>query len=153
MVAETDWHLVEALHQHCSPAHLLSRWGRTHITRRDFSRLLAHGDCWINLGAGDGPLALAFTGPVSRESGVVDLALQVADAHQRRGIGTALARHAAEHARACGAHTLTAYTEASNTPMLRLLHRLGPARPTPDGTHLDVRIPLGAAAHPAGRPP
>jgi len=86
---------------------------------------------------------MASAGFVSREEGVVDLGLQVADAHQRRGIGTRLARHAAAHARRRGAHTLTAFTDASNTAMLRLLAHLGPAEHTRDGTYLDVRIPLG----------
>ncbi|WP_405734920.1 GNAT family N-acetyltransferase [Streptomyces sp. NBC_01537] len=141
-VTEADWHLIEAFHRNCSPANLVRRWGRTHINRRGLSRLLAQGDCWITLDADGIPVALASIGPVSREPGVVDLGLQVADAHQRRGIGTALARHAADHARARGAHTLTAYTEASNEPMLRLLHRLGPSRHTRDGAQVDVRIPL-----------
>ncbi|MEU1310961.1 GNAT family N-acetyltransferase [Streptomyces cinnamoneus] len=57
------------------------------------------------------PLALTSAGWLSQEAGVVDLALQVADAHQRRGIGTALARHAAAHARSRGAHTLTVHTD------------------------------------------
>ncbi|MFK4222209.1 GNAT family N-acetyltransferase [Streptomyces sp. NPDC019890] len=139
---EADWNLIDAFHRRCSRDNLLRRWGRTHITRRDFSRLLAHGDCWIAPGVGDGPVALASAGPLSREAGVVDLGLQVADAHQRRGIGTALARHVAEHARARGAHTLSAYIQASNMPMLRLLRRLGPTRHTRDGTHLDVCVAL-----------
>ncbi|WP_435217667.1 GNAT family N-acetyltransferase [Streptomyces sp. bgisy034] len=113
---------------------------------------MSHTECWLGLGTDNEPVALVCTGPVSREPGVFDLALQVADDHQLRGIGTALARHAAEHAHIRGAHTLSAYTEASNQPMLRLLHRLGPVRQTRHGSHLDVRLHLAASGL-AHRPP
>ncbi|WP_306822861.1 GNAT family N-acetyltransferase [Streptomyces sp. TLI_146] len=126
------------------PAHALRRWGRTHLPHRTPGQLLAQADCWLGLGAGGEPLALVCTGPVSREAGVFDLGLQVADAHQGRGIGTALARHAAQYAHARGADTLSTYTEASNPAMLRLLRRLGPVRATRHGAHLDVRLHLGA---------
>ncbi|MFE0134034.1 GNAT family N-acetyltransferase [Streptomyces sp. NPDC059037] len=124
---------------------MLCRWGRTHLPHRTLGQLLAHADCWLGLGAGDEPLALVCAGPVSRESGVFDLGLQVADAHQRRGIGTVLARHAAQYAHARGAHTLSTYTEASNRPMLGLLRRLGPVRETRHGSHLALRLHLGVS--------
>jgi ribosomal protein S18 acetylase RimI-like enzyme len=154
-VTEADWPLVDVLHRRCSPESLLRRWGRMHLTRRDLVRLLAHNTCWITTTEADGtPIALSSVGAVSREEGVVDLGLLVADAHHCQGIGIALARHAAEHARAHGTHTLSAYTEASNAPVLRLLDRLGPARHTRDGAYLEVRIPLVAvAARCADRPP
>ncbi|WP_234332297.1 GNAT family N-acetyltransferase [Streptomyces sp. NRRL F-5650] len=151
-VRAEDFPLVDAFHRRCSPAHLLRRWGRTRPSPRTLGRLLAHADCWLGLGAGDEPLALVSVGPVSREAGVFDLGLQVADAHQRRGIGTALARHAAQYAHDRGAHTLSTYTEASNQPMLRLLRRLGPVREMRHGAHLDVRLPLGMSGL-AHRPP
>ncbi|MFF3372070.1 GNAT family N-acetyltransferase [Streptomyces sp. NPDC002680] len=143
-----DWPLADLLHRACSEANMVLRWGRPGVVRRDFARLLEHGEVWIGLGADGRPLAMVSVGPVSREAGVVDLGLQVADAHQRRGIGTLLTWHAADHAHRLGAHTLAAYTDASNTPMLRLLARLGPAVHTRDGSHLDVRVRLGDA--PAG---
>ncbi|MFP8903910.1 GNAT family N-acetyltransferase [Streptomyces atacamensis] len=142
-----DWPLIDAFHHRSSRSALYRRWGRTRVLRRDIERLLAHCDSWISLDPHNGEvIALTCAGPLSREPGVVDLGLQVADTHQRRGIGTALARHAAQHARARGAHTLSAYTEALNTPMLHLLRRLGPMRHSHDGTHLDVRVPLDRAA-------
>ncbi|MEV5979626.1 GNAT family N-acetyltransferase [Streptomyces sp. NPDC052114] len=150
-VRAEDVPLVDAFHQRCSPAQLLRRWGRTRPPHRTLSQMLAHTECWMGFGTDDKPLALVCTGPVSREAGVFDLGLQVADAHQRRGIGSALARHAAQYAQARGAHTLSTYTEASNQPMLRLLRRLGPVRETRHGAYLDVRLPLGASG-PAHRP-
>ncbi len=90
-------------------------------------------------------LALACTGPVSRETGVFAVGLQAADAHQCRGIGTALARHAAQYAQDRGTPTLSTHTETSNQPMLRLLRRLGNVREVRHEVHLDVRLPLGAS--------
>ncbi|MEU6355027.1 GNAT family N-acetyltransferase [Streptomyces sp. NPDC047072] len=147
-----DGDLVAAFHAQCSAENLLRRWGRMRLTPRDLARLLAQARCWIGLDANERPLALVCVGPVSRQPGVFDLGLQVADDHQRRGIGTAMARHAARMARIRGAHTLTAFTHASNTPMLRLLERLGPTRHTHDGPHVEVRVALDAYA-PAPGPP
>ncbi|MFD7017531.1 GNAT family N-acetyltransferase [Streptomyces sp. NPDC059928] len=141
-MTEADWDLVAALHAQCSEQNLLRCWGRTRLMPRDLSRLLAHAQCWIGLGADERPVALVCVGPVSREPGVFDLALQVVDHRHRQGIGTALARHGARLARARGAHTLSAFTQASNAPMLRLLDRLGPTRHTRDGPYVEVRVAL-----------
>ncbi|KPI25096.1 GCN5-related N-acetyltransferase [Actinobacteria bacterium OV320] len=124
----------------------MRRWGRTRLTPRDLTRLLAQAQCWIGLDADERPLALVCVGPVSGEPGVVDLGLQVADDRHRQGIGTALVRQAARIARTRGARTLTAFTQASNAPMLRLLERLGPTRHTRDGPYAEVRIALDAHA-------
>ncbi|MET9185107.1 GNAT family N-acetyltransferase [Streptomyces tendae] len=145
-MTEADWDLVAALHAQCSEQNLLRRWGRTHLTPRDLSRLLAQAQCLIGVGADERPVALVCAGPVTREPGVFDLGLQVVDHHQRQGIGTALARQAALLARAYGAHTLSAFTQASNAPMLRLLDRLGPTSHTRDGLYVEVRVALDAPA-------
>ncbi|MFD6912363.1 GNAT family N-acetyltransferase [Streptomyces virginiae] len=140
-----DWPLIDAFHRSCSAQALHRRWGRMRITRRDIEQLLRHSSCWIALHDTDGAVALGSAGPVSRQPGVLDLGLQVADADQRRGIGLALARHAAAHARSRGAHTLSVYAEASNLPMLGLLRQLGHPTEFRDGAHLDVRVPLSGA--------
>jgi GNAT superfamily N-acetyltransferase len=145
-VTVADWDLVAAFHAQCSEQNLLRRWGRTRLAPRDLTRLLAQAQCWIGLDADERPLALVCVGPVSREPGVVDLGLQVADDHHRQGIGTAMARQAARIARTRGAHTLTAFTQASNAPMLQLLERLGPTRRIRDGPYVEVRIALDAYA-------
>ncbi|MEV7888479.1 GNAT family N-acetyltransferase [Streptomyces sp. NPDC088357] len=145
-VTATDGDLVAAFHAQCSAQNLLRRWGRMHLTPRDLTRLLAQARCWIGLDTDERPLALVCVGPVSRQPGVFDLGLQVADDHRRRGIGTAMARHAARMARTRGAHTLTAFTHASNMPMLRLLGRLGPTRHTHDGPYVEVHVALDAYA-------
>ncbi|MFF3640400.1 GNAT family N-acetyltransferase [Streptomyces sp. NPDC002564] len=145
-MTEADWDLVAAFHAQCSEQNLLRRWGRTRITPRDLSRLLAHTQCWVGLGADERPLALVCAGPVSREPGVFDLGLQVVDHRHRQGIGTAVARQAALFARTRGGHTLAAFTHASNAPMLRLLDRLGPTRHSREGPYVEVRVALDALA-------
>ncbi|MER5442567.1 GNAT family N-acetyltransferase [Streptomyces sp. NPDC002790] len=152
-MTERDWDLVAAFHAQCSEQNLLRRWGRTRLAPRDLSRLLDHAQCWIGLGADERPVTLVCVGPVSREPGVFDLGLQVADHRQRQGIGTALASHAARHARMRGAHTLSAFTQASNAPMLRLLDRLGPTSHTRDGPYVEVRLGLEALAPNPGTAP
>ena len=152
-MAEEDWDLVAAFHAQCSEQNLLRRWGRTRLAPRDLSRLLAHAQCWIGLGADERPVALVCVGRVSREPGVFDLGLQVVDHRQRQGIGTALARQTARHARTRGAHTLSAFTQASNAPMLRLLDRLGPTSHTRDGPYVEVRLALDALAPDPGTAP
>lgn len=147
-----DGDLVAAFHAQCREQSLLLRWGRTRLTPRDLALLLAQAQCWIGLDANQRPLALVCVGSVNRQPGVVDLGLQVADDHHRRGIGTAMVRQAARIARTRGAHTLTAFTHASNTPMLRLLEHLGPTRRTRDGPYAEVRVALDAYP-PATLPP
>ncbi|WP_434596515.1 GNAT family N-acetyltransferase [Streptomyces sp. A5-4] len=141
-----DWPLIETFHRSCSEQAMHRRWGRTQITRRDIERLLHHSSCWIALHATDEVIALGSAGPVSRHPGVFDLGLQVADAHRRRGIGLALARHAAAHARSQGAHTLSVYAEVSNLPMLGLVRHLGHPTEIREGAYLDVRVPLSGTA-------
>ncbi|KPC84315.1 GNAT family N-acetyltransferase [Streptomyces sp. NRRL S-4] len=148
-----DGDLVAAFHAQCSEANLLHRWGRTRLLPRDLTRLLDQARCWIGLGADGRPLALVCVGPVSREPGVADLGLQVADDRHRQGIGTALAWQASAVARARGAHTLAAFTQASNTAMLRLMDRLGPTRHTRDGAYVEVRVALDASAPDPEIPP
>ncbi|AWZ10667.1 GNAT family N-acetyltransferase [Streptomyces sp. ICC1] len=146
-----DWPLIETFHRSCSAQALYRRWGRAQITRRDIERLLHHSSCWIALLAADKVVALGSAGPLSRQPGVFDLGLQVADAYQRRGIGLAVARHAVTHARSQGAHTLSVYTEASNLPMLGLVRHLGHSTEIREGTRLDVRVPLSATDSTASR--
>jgi GNAT superfamily N-acetyltransferase len=140
-VTAADWDLLAAFHEQCSAQNMVRRWGRTRLMPRDLTRLLERSQCWIGLDADEQPLALVCIGPVSRELG-----LQGAAARRRQGIGTVLARHAARLARTHGARTLSAFTQAPNTPMLRLLDRLGSTRHTRDGPHVEVRVALDALA-------
>jgi acetyltransferase len=81
-------------------------------------------------------VALTGDGPAERIIGVAryaaapgsdscELSVVVADASQRRGLATLLARQLLEYARLSGFTRVTAYTFADNAPMIRLAQRLG----------------------------
>jgi GNAT superfamily N-acetyltransferase len=74
--------------------------------------------------------------------GVGELAVLVEDAWQSKGLGTALAAHAAEVARREGHHTLTAAVAAQNVPMLHVLASLDASPPRVAGLVLDIHVPL-----------
>ncbi|MFI5804403.1 GNAT family N-acetyltransferase [Streptomyces sp. NPDC051561] len=143
-----DWDVVDDLHRRCTEKSLYQRWGRVHVRRRDWQRLLAHADCWITRSLEGQAIALMSLGRVQRHQGVVDLGIQVADGHQRQGLGSRLLRQAAEHAQADGAHTLSMYTHLTNTAMLRLLRQHGPVTERRDGPHLEMHLHL--AGHASG---
>lgn len=126
------------------------RWGRLRIHRPDFARLLLASDNWTASTPGEGIIGLVSVGRLHNSPGVVDLGVHVADHLHRRGIGTGLVRFAARHAMTGGAHTLSVYTEQANTPMLRLLRRLGPASRPGGGTHSELRLSLAdVTSHPS----
>ncbi|HET6508176.1 MAG TPA: GNAT family N-acetyltransferase [Baekduia sp.] len=62
-----------------------------------------------------------------------ELAIAIADAWQRRGLGTLLLDALATRARAVGITTLTGLVLADNTGMLKLFDHLGPTRRQPAG--------------------
>lgn len=62
---------------------------------------------------------------IGDRAGVAEAAIEVADALQRMGIGTELARRTVRHARANGFTLLTATTLRENRPARALLRRLG----------------------------
>jgi RimJ/RimL family protein N-acetyltransferase len=76
--------------------------------------------------AGDGRLVgVAQYAGYAGDPRAGDLAIAIADEHQRRGLGTSLARDLVARARANGLARLTATTQARNLACQRLLHRLG----------------------------
>jgi ribosomal protein S18 acetylase RimI-like enzyme len=60
-----------------------------------------------------------------RDGATAEIAFAVADAYQRRGIGSLLARELAADARAAGIRTLVATVCGDNPPVVSLLRRLG----------------------------
>jgi GNAT superfamily N-acetyltransferase len=75
----------------------------------------------------------------------VEVALEVADAWQGRGVGRALLAEIAADARAAGVGTLTAYVAPGNVRMVGWLRRLGarPPRDLDDVHRLPVENVLG----------
>jgi ribosomal protein S18 acetylase RimI-like enzyme len=82
---------------------------------------------------------------------VADLALAVADAWQRRGIGHALAARLVERARANGISALTGSTLLGNTAARALLDRLGFRVWSASSGVLEVELPLARVAPPRYR--
>ena len=60
-----------------------------------------------------------------QEDGVAEVAFVVEDAYQGHGIGSTLLRRLVESARARGIHTFLASVLPGNSPMRRLLERMG----------------------------
>jgi acetyltransferase len=75
--------------------------------------------------------------------GVADVALEVADDLQGRGIGTALARRVVERACARGIARLTAATLRENVAARALLRRLGFRPVATQGPVIDFELGLG----------
>jgi len=82
---------------------------------------------------------------------VADLALAVADAWQRRGIGHALAARLVERARENGISALTGSTLLGNTAARALLDRLGFRVSSASSGVLEVELPLARVAPPRYR--
>ena len=112
----------------------------TRVDHRDHEALVAVvGD------EGVGVARYVRTGP-----GEAEPAVTVADAWQRRGIGTALLDALADRAREEGVERFRALVLAQNADAIALLERLGTSRVVHHGRELEVEITLTPA--PAARP-
>jgi GNAT superfamily N-acetyltransferase len=82
-----------------------------------------------------------------------EVALLVADAYQRRGVGTALLRRAVRLAVGAGVEALHAHVHADNAAMLATMGRLArPLRVGADGKFLTLTADLRPPAEPAAEP-
>lgn len=79
----------------------------------------------LGLGADECIVGMARYDRLGDDPTTAELSVLVEDAHQRRGIGTALLRHIADAAREDGVQALTGDVLATNIRMLRLLDTLG----------------------------
>jgi GNAT superfamily N-acetyltransferase len=79
-----------------------------------------------------------------------EIALLVADAYQRRGIGSALLHRAVRLATGAGIGALHAHTHADNSAMIATMRRLGrPLRVAADGRLLTLTVDLCPPTEPA----
>ncbi|WP_351224856.1 GNAT family N-acetyltransferase [Streptomyces sp. NPDC002133] len=146
-VTPADLEPVQALHRRCSPG---SRAQRYHAGKPELSsagwRLLSdpeRGTTLVTTPAQHTDHIIAMTNVMRTDrQGVGELAVLVEDAWQSKGLGTALAAHAAEVARRAGHHTLTAAVAADNVPMLHVLESLDAPPPRAVGRVFDINIPL-----------
>ncbi|WP_329583420.1 alpha/beta fold hydrolase [Streptomyces sp. NBC_01361] len=149
-----DYDLVQDLHARCSAESRTLRYDldRANLTRGQWEAMVTRPGS-VSLvtcpqGRPDQVIALAHVLSMPTEQGTCELAFLIADAWQRRALGTGLGHLCAELARAAGYRTAYAYVARSNRPALSILRRLGPAADdgespgTPTGPHLDIRIAL-----------
>ncbi|MFG2758887.1 GNAT family N-acetyltransferase [Streptomyces wuyuanensis] len=138
---------VQALHRRCSPG---SRAMRYHAGTPGLSaagwRLLCdpeRGTTLVTTTAQATDRIIAMTNVMRTDQlGVGEFAVLIEDAWQSKGLGTALAAHAADVARRDGHHTLTAAVAAANVPMLHVLENLDAPPVRAAGPVLDIEIPL-----------
>ncbi|MGP4001781.1 GNAT family N-acetyltransferase [Streptomyces sp. 8N706] len=138
---------IQALHRRCSLGSRALRYhaGKSQLSSAGWRQLSdpGRGTTLVTTTAQRTDRIIAMTNVMrTDQQGVGELAVLVEDAWQSKGLGTALAAHAAEVARRAGHHTLTAAVAAGNAPMLHVLESLDapPARAT--GPVLDIQIPL-----------
>ncbi|MGI5401341.1 N-acetyltransferase family protein [Streptomyces sp. CA-135486] len=146
-VTPDDLGPIQALHHRCSQG---SRALRYHAGKPELSpagwRLLSdpeRGTTLVTTTAECRDRIIAMTNVMRTDRpGVGELAVLVEDEWQSKGLGTALAAHAADMARRAGHHALTAVVAAINTPMLHVLESLDAPPVRTPGPVVDVYIPL-----------
>lgn len=83
------------------------------------------GDHHVLVGYLDGDLQPAGMARLAREGGMAEIAFEVADAYQGRGISATLARELAADARAAGIRELVATVCGDDPPVVSLLRAAG----------------------------
>lgn len=145
--APVDLVPVQELHRRCSLGSRAQRYhaGKSGLSPAEWRQLSspARGTTLVTAPAERSGHIIAMTNVMrTDQQGVGELAILVEDAWQARGLGTALAEHAATVARREGHHALAAVVAASNKLMLHVLEKLD-ARPVgATGSVLDLRILL-----------
>lgn len=142
-----DLDAVRAMHERCSMSSRYRRYlsGTGVPSDGVLRRLLCPaGGYALVAEAGEEIVALAN---LSGDGTEAELGVLVADGWQRRGIGTALTRRALRLARLSGRDAVHVHTHADNSPMIRLMHRLGlPLRPVADGPVVTLTVPVTAGS-------
>jgi ribosomal protein S18 acetylase RimI-like enzyme len=118
---------VAALFERLGPRSRQRRFGvaKPRLSARELSALAqVDGDHQVLVAYVDGDSRPAGLGQLARDGRTAELGIAVADVHQRRGIGSALARGLAEDARAAGITTLRATVSGDNPPAVSLLRSL-----------------------------
>jgi GNAT superfamily N-acetyltransferase len=140
---------VRGLHLGCGTETLRDRYlgGPPGLSDADLAGLVdPPGGCALIACAGADVIGLAqvFGGPP-----VAEIAVLVRDDHQRRGLGTMLARRAVDAAAALGCRDMVAYGVAGSSRLSRLLGRLElRSQLRCEGPMVTLRAPISAAARP-----
>jgi GNAT superfamily N-acetyltransferase len=145
--APADLAPIQELHRRCSPGSRALRYhaGKSGLSPAEWRQLSSpeRGTTLVTTPAERTDHIIAMTNVMRTDrQGVGELAILIEDAWQAKGLGTALAEHAATVARREGHHTLAAAVVASNKPMLHVLEKLDATPVAATGAVLDLRIPL-----------
>jgi RimJ/RimL family protein N-acetyltransferase len=121
------------------------------LSERELDHLLdidhVHHEALAAIDESDGSfVAAARYVQLPDEPDVADVAIEVVDDLQRQGIGTALAIHTLERARANGFTRVTAITLSDNAPARSLLSRLQFRRRTRCGREIEFGLELTPSA-------
>jgi GNAT superfamily N-acetyltransferase len=145
--ATADLAPVQELHQRCSLGSRALRYhaGKAGLSPAEWRQLSnpERGTTLVTTPTERTDHIIAMTNVMRTDArGVGELAILVEDAWQDRGLGTALAEHAAAVARRDGHHTLAVAVAACNKPMLHVLEKLDATPIDTTGPVLDLRISL-----------
>lgn len=145
--APVDLSPVQELHRRCSLGSRALRYnaGKSQLSPAEWHQLSnpERGTTLVTSPAERTDHIIAMTNVMrTDQQGVGELAILVEDAWQARGLGTALAEHAAAVARREGHHMLAATVAVTNKPMLHVLQKLDATAVDTTGPVLDLRIPL-----------
>ncbi|MEV4231248.1 GNAT family N-acetyltransferase [Streptomyces bobili] len=145
--APVDLAPVQELHRRCSLGSRALRYnaGKSQLSPAEWHQLSnpERGTTLVTTPAERTDHIIAMTNVMRTDrQGVGELAILVEDVWQARGLGTALAEHAAAVARREGHHMLAATVAVTNKPMLHVLQKLDATAVDSTGPVLDLRIPL-----------
>jgi ribosomal protein S18 acetylase RimI-like enzyme len=123
-----DTGTVAAVFARLRPESRVTRFGgaKPRLTERELDALArVDGDHHVLVGWVDGDPAPAALARLVRDGRTAEIAFEVADVHQGRGIGSTLARELAADARAAGITELRATVCCDNPRAISLLRKLG----------------------------
>ncbi len=144
---------ILGLHAECSPASLRRRYptGDGEPDATTVAQLLSTPNGSTLIAERESELrVLAMANLTSYTGTDAEIGLLVADAYQRRGVGTALLRRAVRLAVGAGVEALHAHVHADNAAMLATMGRLArPLRVGADGKFLTLTADLRPPAEPA----
>jgi GNAT superfamily N-acetyltransferase len=150
-----DADAVLALHAECSPRTRHRRYlaGTVGPSPMQVARLLSTPQGTTLVAERESELRVVAMANLACDGTEAEVALLVADAYQRRGVGTALLHRVVRLATGAGVEALHAHAHADNSAIVATLRRLGrPLRVNADGRLVTVSVDLRPQADPEPEP-
>lgn len=159
-VTPADRHLLEIGFAHLSGRARYFRFLGAHknLTEKELDRFTATNDPdHVAVGAllGDGPIqepiGIARYIRLPDQKHIAEIAVTIADIHQRQGLGNLLLGVLAEFAKRGGITEFNALVHSENTEMLGLLDQFGGTQTALDGEDIEVTFPVSAISVPVSK--